>query len=133
MIFAALLPLLGTIGSKIANSLFPDPEDELKRAEIENKIRATVLNNAAEIEKAAASIINTEAASKHWLAANWRPVTMLVFVGLIVSRWLGYSAEGMTEAEYLEVYNLIKIGLGGYVVGRSAEKVLPGIISALKK
>tara|TARA_R110000824_G_scaffold173284_2_gene351300 strand:+ start:1060 stop:1458 length:399 start_codon:yes stop_codon:yes gene_type:complete len=131
--FAALLPLLGGIGSQIAKNLFPDPADETKRQEIETQFQAQIVANAAEIEKAAAGIINTEAASKHWLAANWRPLTMLVFVGLIVSRWLGYSAENMTEAEYLSVYDLVKIGLGGYVVGRSAEKIVPKIIDAKRK
>ena len=42
------------------------------------------------------------------------------------------EAEGMTEPEYLEVYGLIKIGLGGYVVGRSAEKIAPSLIGAIK-
>ena len=127
---AALLPILGSIGGQIAKSIFPDPADDLKRQEVETEFQKQLVQHSADIEKAAASIINTEAASKHWLAANWRPLTMLVFVGLIVARWLGYSAEGMTEAEYLEVYSLIKIGLGGYVVGRSAEKIVPKIIEA---
>ena len=83
--FAALLPLLGGIGNQIAKNLFPDPADETKRQEIETQFQAQIVANAAEIEKAAAGIINTEAASKHWLAANWRPLTMLIFVGLIVS------------------------------------------------
>jgi hypothetical protein len=130
---AALLPLLGGIGSQIAKNLFPDPADETKRQEIETQFQTQIVANAAAIEEAAAGIINTEAASTHWLAANWRPLTMLVFVGLIVSRWLGYSAENMTEAEYLSIYDLVKIGLGGYVVGRSAEKIVPKIIDARRK
>jgi hypothetical protein len=130
---AALLPILGSIGSQIAKSLFPDPADETKRQEIETQFQAQIVANAAAIEAAAAGIINTEAASTHWLAANWRPLTMLIFVGLIVSRWLGYSAENMTEAEYLSIYDLVKIGLGGYVVGRSAEKIVPKIIDARRK
>ena len=130
---AALLPILGSIGSQIAKSLFPDPADETKRQEIETQFQTQIVANAAAIEEAAAGIINTEAASTHWLAANWRPLTMLVFVGLIVSRWLGYSAENMTEAEYLSIYDLVKIGLGGYVVGRSAEKIVPKIIDARRK
>ena len=129
----ALLPILGSIGSQIAKSLFPDPADETKRQEIETQFQTQIVANAAAIEEAAAGIINTEAASTHWLAANWRPLTMLVFVGLIVSRWLGYSAENMTEAEYLSIYDLVKIGLGGYVVGRSAEKIVPKIIDARRK
>ena len=36
---AALLPLLGGIGSQIAKNLFPDPADETKRQEIETQLR----------------------------------------------------------------------------------------------
>lgn len=130
---AALIPILGEIGKRVANSLFPDPADELKRVQVEQEMAKAVLENAATMEKAAAEIIKTEGASSHWLAANWRPITMLVFVGLVVSRWLGYGAPGMSEAEYLSVYELIKLGLTGYVVGRSAERIIPGVVSALKK
>jgi len=130
---AALLPILGSLGARVAASLFPDPADKLKAQELENRITSEVMSHAAAIEQAAADIVRTEAASSHWLAANWRPLTMLIFVGLIVSRWLGYSAEGMSETEYLSVYDLVKIGLGGYVVGRSVEKIAPGIIAAMKK
>jgi hypothetical protein len=132
-VIAALLPILGSIGSRVAASLFPDPADKLKAQELENKLTSEILASSAAIEQAAADIVRTEAASSHWLAANWRPLTMLIFVGLIVSRWLGYTAESMTEAEYLSVYDLVKIGLGGYVVGRSVEKVAPAVLSAMKK
>lgn len=128
-----LLPILGQIGSTVAKNLFPDPADQQKRAEAEQKFTLGVMEHANAIEQAAAEVVKAEAASSHWLAANWRPVTMLVFVGLIVARWLGWTAPGMTEAEYLSVYDLIKIGIGGYVVGRSAEKIVPMVAAALKK
>lgn len=127
---AALIPALAPILGKVVGNLFPDPE---AKAEAERKVMTELMANQAEIEKAAASIIQAEAASKHWLAANWRPLTMLVFVGLIVARWLGWTAPGMTEPEYLAVYDLMQLGLGGYVVGRSVEKIAPSVISAIKK
>ena len=58
-----------------------------------------------------------------FLAANWRPITMLTFVVLIVMWWFGFTPERATDELMLELFQLIKIGLGGYVVGRSAEKV----------
>jgi len=125
---AALLPILGSIGSKIAGNLFPDPADALKKQELETQFQSQILGAANEIEKAAAGIINTEASSKHWLAANWRPLTRLFFVGMIGARWFGLAPGGLTEAEYLSIYELVKIGLGGYVVGRSAEKIMPGLL-----
>ncbi len=46
---------------------------------------------------------------------------MLVFVSLIVARWLGWSAPNLGEAEVLKLWDIVEIGLGGYVIGRSAE------------
>lgn len=82
---------------------------------------------------AQADIVKTEAASTHWLAANWRPLLMLVFGGLIVARWFGWAAPNLTEAEYLKLWGIVEFGLGGYVVGRSVEKIAPSIASAIKK
>ena len=131
--FAAILPILGSIGATVAKNLFPDPADELKRKELEASLTRAVMENAAAMEQAAASIVKAEAASQHWLAANWRPITMLTFLGLIVARWFGWSAPGLGEAEILKLWDIVNLGLGGYVIGRSAEKILPAITDALRK
>ena len=126
----ALVPALAPIIGQIVGSLFPDPTE---KAKAEAEAMRQLLSHQAEIESAAAKIINTEAASTHWLAANWRPLTMLVFVGLIVARWFGLAAPGLQEAEYLKLWSIVEFGLGGYVVGRSVEKVAPSIAAALKR
>jgi hypothetical protein len=126
----ALVPALAPIIGQIVGSLFPDPTE---KAKAEAEAMRQLLNHQAEIESAAAKIINTEAASTHWLAANWRPLTMLVFVGLIVARWFGWAAPGLQEAEYLKLWSIVEFGLGGYVVGRSVEKVAPSIAAAMKR
>lgn len=126
----ALVPALAPIIGQIVGSLFPDPTE---KAKAEAEAMRKLLSHQAEIESAAAKIINTEAASTHWLAANWRPLTMLVFVGLIVARWFGWAAPGLQEAEYLKLWSIVEFGLGGYVVGRSVEKVAPSIAAALKR
>jgi hypothetical protein len=131
--FQLLLPILSSIGGQVAKNLFPDPADETKRKEAEHQFTLGVMQHANAIEQAAAEVVKAEAASSHWLAANWRPVTMLVFVGLVVARWMGWTAPGMTESEYLSIYDLIKIGIGGYVVGRSAEKIIPAVTEAMRK
>ena len=82
---------------------------------------------------AQSDIVKTEAASSHWLAANWRPITMLTVVGLIVARWFGWAAPNLSEAEYLKLWDIVNVGLGGYVVGRSVEKIAPALVGALKK
>jgi hypothetical protein len=126
----ALIPALAPIVSRVVGNLFPDPAE---KAKAEAEAMRQLLAAQSEIQAAAGEIVRTEAASRHWLAANWRPLTMLIFVGLIVARWLGYSAPNISEAEVLMLWEIVKIGLGGYVVGRSVEKVAPQIVAALKK
>lgn len=126
----ALVPALAPIIGQIVGSLFPDPTE---KAKAEAEAMRQLLAHQGEIETAAAKIIQTEAASTHWLSANWRPLTMLVFVGLIVARWFGWAAPGLQEAEYLKLWSIVEFGLGGYVVGRSVEKVAPSIAAALKR
>ena len=126
----ALVPALAPIIGQIVGNLFPDPTE---KAKAEAEAMRQLLAHQSEIESAAAKIIQTEAASTHWLAANWRPLTMLVFVGLIVARWFGWAAPGLQEAEYLKLWSIVEFGLGGYVVGRSVEKVAPSIAAAMKR
>lgn len=127
----ALLPVLASIGGQVAKSLFPDPAEEAKRAEVQNQFNLAVMQQAQAIEQAAAGIVKAEAESSHWLAANWRPILMLTFGGLIVARWFGYAAPELSEAEYLKLWDIVQLGLGGYVIGRSVERITPHIAGAI--
>jgi len=111
------------LGSTLINKFFPDADASQKRG----------LEMFLATFTAQAGIINTEAASQHWLAANWRPLLMLTFGALIVARWFGWAAPNLSEAEYLKLWSIVELGIGGYVVGRSVEKVAPSIAAALKK
>lgn len=122
----ALLPVLG----KVVGNLFPDPAE---KAKAEAEMMRQLLAAQSELEQAASRIIQTEAASQHWLAANWRPLTMITFVALIVARWFGWAAPNLSEAEYIKLWSIVEFGLGGYVVGRSVEKIAPSIAQAMKR
>ncbi len=128
-----ILGILGKVAGGVADRIFPDPEQELKRIELQQALQAAVLERTSEIERAAAEVVKAEAQGQSWLQRTWRPITMLVFVGLIVARWLGWSAPNLGEAEVLKLWDIVEIGLGGYVIGRSAEKILPGVVSSLQK
>lgn len=125
---AALLPALFPIVGDVIKRLFPDPSEAAK-AQLE--IQMELMRRSAEIENAAADIVKAEAESEHWLTASWRPILMLTFGALIVARWLGYSAPGIGEAEVLKLWSIVEIGLGGYVIGRSVEKIAPQVAQAI--
>jgi hypothetical protein len=127
---AALLPALVPILGKALGNLIPDAS---ARAQAEAEIAKQLLASSAELERAAGEIVLAEARSEHFLAACWRPILMLTFGALIVARWLGYSAPGISEAEVLKLWDIVQLGLGGYVIGRSAEKIAPQIVAAIKK
>lgn len=118
------------VGSKIIDRLWPDPaqRDAAKLALLE----MTQKGELAEFTSRA-DIVKTEAASEHWLAANWRPLLMLTFGALIVARWFGWAAPNLSEAEYIKLWSIVELGLGGYVIGRSAEKIVPAVAAAIKK
>lgn len=118
------------LGGQLIDRLWPDPEkrDQAKLALMEMAQKGELAEMTGRAE-----IVKTEAASEHWLAANWRPLLMLTFGGLIVARWFGWAAPNLSEAEYLKLWSIVELGIGGYVIGRSAEKVLPTIAQVLKK
>jgi len=93
----------------------------------QNDLQGKLIAQQSALNAARANVIIAEAQSNSWITRNWRPVTMLTFVGLVVGKWFGLTIEGVDPALELELMSLIKIGLGGYVAGRTVEKVLPNI------
>ena len=93
-------------------------------AKMENLFAMKVMEYESQLLEARSNIIMTESKSDSWLAKNWRPLTMLSFVGIVITYWFGYQPENMTQATIDQIFALIKLGLGGYVVGRSVEKAV---------
>jgi hypothetical protein len=125
-ILSAVTPVL----SQTLKRLFPDPD---QAANAEREIIIAFMKHKASIEAQAGQIIQAEASSETWLTSSWRPITMLIFVGLITARWFGWSAPGLSDAEALALWEIVKLGLGGYVIGRTAEKITPPVLNAIKR
>lgn len=87
------------------------------------------LEHERAMTEAKAKIIMAEAQGESWLQRNWRPLTMLALVGLIMGRWTGLYDSGIPLELEQELFTLVQIGLGGYVVGRSAEKVTANLFN----
>jgi len=101
-------------------------KDTVKKAELEVKIK-TIEN---EIMKMQAQVITAEAKSEHWLTSTWRPIIMLIFGFIIFNNYVlvpYFSSLFSTKIPVLtltdQMWELLKLGIGGYIVGRSAEKI----------
>jgi len=117
-----LSSLLEPVTNIVGNVIDKVVTDKDEAARLKHEVSMGLMKEGAAALEAQASIIVTEAKGS-WLQRNWRPITMLTFVGLVVAKWLGFTAEGVTESVELELMQLIQIGLGGYIVGRSGEKI----------
>ena len=124
----------------LIDELHTSDEERLKLRNIlvrlQNEIttkQLELLGKQMDLEKqlleAQTSIISAEAKSDSWLARNWRPITTLTFVVLIV-----FNATGLITLQdpfASDFMSLVQIAIGGYVAGRSAEKAAPALVKAL--
>lgn len=121
MSWTSAIPLVG----KLIDRIFPD-----KEAQDRAKLELLALEQSGELQKIieASAVVQAEAKSEHWVTATWRPITMLVFVAIIANNYILYPYLSLfwTDAPVLDLpeqmWDLLKLGISGYVVGRSAEK-----------
>ena len=120
-----LKALLGTIGTIIDDLSTTDEEKlaaKLKLAELQNDFERDAMKYDAQIKAEQASVLRAEAQSESWLTRTWRPITMLAFVVLIFMRWFGFTPDTLPDAEVIKVFDIVQIGVGGYIVSRGVEK-----------
>jgi hypothetical protein len=120
--FSGLGKLIGAVRTAITGEESLTSEARAQLETMLGGLETKLLDLQTHVVNAQKEVIVAEAQGGSWIQRNWRPVTMLTFVGLIVAHWLGWTAPGLTEDMTLALLEIIKIGLGGYVVGRSAEK-----------
>ena len=124
-----LNPITGLVKAVggIISTFKASPEDKAKATQalfsLQMKAQSQLLEYEGKRLAEQAKIIRAETESGSWLAANWRPITMLTLVACVVLHWLGLTPDSLPDAQVEDLMDVVKIGIGGYVVGRSAEKV----------
>ena len=116
------IPILGGLmdmGKQLISSWFPDPQEADKK---QLEFLAIIQSGKLKELEAAASVIVAESKSESWITRSWRPITMLTFVGLVAAHWLGFTAENITDEIVQSLLDIVKVGLGGYMVSRGVEK-----------
>ena len=126
-----MLPMLNAI-APLAKMLFSTVDKAIPDKDLAEKLKAQLntelLKSSTEEIKAAASIVEAEAKSG-WFSASWRPLLMYVLIFILVWNYvlgpviLFFFKASITIQLPGDVWTLLQIGLGGYVVGRSAESV----------
>lgn len=108
------------LGGKVLDKFVQD-KDLAQKLKAEMTIAA--MNGDLKELEAQVSIITTEAQG-NWLQRSWRPLTMVWFSVLLGMYWFGFAPDYLIDnpATVDQLFGLLKLGIGGYVLGRSVEK-----------
>jgi hypothetical protein len=117
--------IIKDVGNIVDNLVTTDAE----RIQLKDKLSTTLNSQLLELAEMQKEVIVTEMGG-NWLQRSWRPLIMLSF-GAIV------CIGAFRHIEYLDneskFWDLLELGLGGYVIGRSVEKVTETISKNLDK
>jgi len=96
---------------------------------LQTQMAEKLMDYEKQLLESKSSIIIAEAQGNSWMQRSWRPITMLTFLALVVADSFGWLPNPLAK----EAWTLLQIGLGGYVTGRSLEKLAPKVTEVMKR
>ena len=91
-----------------------------EKKQLEADVLRLLLEREKELLRVRAALLQEEGKG-NWLQRSWRPLVMLTFAAVIL---IGTFTNISILSDTSRFWDLLEIGLGGYVVGRSGEKIL---------
>jgi len=125
MNFKVLDTLLTSVGGVI-NSLVCSSNDKNK---LKSELTTVILRHYDQMYHLQKEIIISETKG-NWLQRSWRPIVMLAFALVVI---LGVFIDIPLLHDSSPFWSLLELGMGGYVIGRSAEKISCKIIEKIKR
>ena len=121
--FGLIASIAGPLLKGVFDVIDQAVEDKDTAILLKAKLQEMVLTGQMKEIEAAARIIVAEAQGESWLQRNWRPLLMCLFGLIIANNYIVVPLFGTPSADIPpDMWALLKIGIGGYVVGRSVEK-----------
>jgi hypothetical protein len=117
--------IVNAIGELVGQLTLPERE----RKKLEAGLLELMQERERELVQAQASLLQEEARG-NWLQRSWRPLVMLTFAAIIL---IGTFVSSPILSDTSRFWDLLEIGLGGYVVGRSGEKMAEAIFKLKTK
>ena len=124
-----LIPALSAILGKVIDKAIPDKD---KAAQLKADATQQLISMDQMELQGAIDIIKAEATGGSWIKQNWRPITMLSFLVLLFLYWFGVAPDNLPESTINKLFDLLQIGIGGYIASRGIEKTAPAVAEILK-
>lgn len=100
-----------------------------EKQKIQEEIQSLVYRYKSELVKEQSATVGEETRG-NWLQKSWRPIVMLVVTLVIVLNVFTGSSLLPDSSRFLD---LLEIGVGGYVIGRSGETLTANLLSRRRK
>ena len=109
---------------KVIDNLFTSDEERLNA---KNEVFKVLQEQQLKLQQLQTEIILAEA-NGNWLQRSWRPILMLSFGFIVIYvKFIAPLFSLPIPPLEDEFWDLLQLGIGGYVVGRSVEKVAKNI------
>lgn len=114
----------------LVDKLHTSDDERLEAKAVLLQLQTSLMSQTLDYEKQIAAsqrdIIVAETQANSWLTRSWRPITMLTLVAIVVISQ--FTAMEVPP----DLWFVIKLGLGGYVGGRSVEKSVASVVKVMK-
>lgn len=117
-----LTNILANIVKPVTDIIGKSVKDKDLAAQLSHEVEASLIAQASSLLEAQRDLIGKEMQGS-WLQRNWRPLMMVWFAALVGAYWFGFTPENLSEDRIADLFDLVQIGIGGYIVGRSGEKI----------
>lgn len=99
-------------------------ELQLKYKQLLMDIESSFLDYESKLLESKSAIIQSEAKGESWLQRNWRPMLMCICMTIIFSNYVLVPFFNIPSAILDDhIWQLMELGVTGYVAGRSLEKI----------
>jgi hypothetical protein len=134
----------GLMNGPVTKALDAFVKDVELRRKLEAELQGRLTDHLGKAQELEQAVVLAEVKSEHWLTRSWRPVLMLsllayvLFVGLglpLVDLLAGHAVAFNPRWQILppQFWDFLQVGVGGYIGGRTLEKVAGQMIGKGKR
>ena len=120
--------ILGTVAGPVMEVIDQAVTDTDQANRLKAELRRRLIDQQDAGLKARMKVVLAEATGESWLQRNWRPLLMIVIVAIVANNYLlapylgAMFGVGLQLELPEQLWNLMTLGVGGYIAGRSVEK-----------
>ena len=139
MLEQLLATIAGPITAVISDFAKRAGIDKDLEARLQAELGAALANQISSSMAQQMQVLLAEINSQSWMARNWRPSLMFVFIAIIANNYMiaplihGFTGAAVVMPLPPEMWALMNIAIGGYIGLRGAEKIATTIARKVSK